>query len=148
MKKYWPLLLIVLLTGCRTKKEVIKTEVRTSDSLFVKTETIKAPVLNQSLTIEQICDTITGEVVRFKKVFVVDGDSIQILTDVNNSLQIKISQRERTISEKDSIIQKLRSDITSISETVIYKKNWNWIFGAFTFGLVIGVLRPWKYLWK
>lgn len=146
MKNCYTVLLIILLFGCRTKREVLKTEVRTSDSLFVKTETIKAPVLNQSLTIEQICDTITGEVVRFKKVFVVDGDSIQILTDVNNSLQIKISQRERTISEKDSIIQKLRSDITSISETVIYKKNWNWIFGALVLGFAIGLIRPWRYL--
>lgn len=146
MKNYLILILIVLLTGCRAKKELLKTEVRQSDSLFVKSEVIKAPVLNQSLTIEQICDTITGEVVRFKKIFVVDGDSIQVLTDVNNSLQIKINQRERTLSEKDSIIRSLKSELSSISERVIYKKDWYWIFGALFVGMAVGLFKPWRFI--
>ena len=146
MKKYVLILAILVLSSCRSKKEVLKTEVKTSDTLFVKSETIKAPVLNQSLTIQQICDSVTGEVVRFKKVFVVDGDSIQVLTDVNNSLQIKINQRERTLSEKDSIIRSLKSELSSISETVIYKKDWYWIFGALALGVAIGFFRPWRFI--
>lgn len=138
--------MILVTSGCRTKKEILKTEVRTSDSLFIKTETIKAPVLNQSLVIEQICDTITGEVVRFKKIFVVDGDSIQVLTDVNNSLQIKINQRERTISKKDQMIRSLQEQMSMISEQVVFKKDWKWILAAFIFGMALGVIRPWRFV--
>lgn len=146
MKSTITILAILLLVGCRTKKEVLKTEVKTSDTLYVKTETIKAPVLNQSLIIEEICDTITGEVVRFKKVFVIDGDSIQVLTDVNNSLQIKINQRERTLSQKDSIIKSLRHELSNISQRTIYKKDWYWIIGGFILGLAIGAIRPWRFI--
>lgn len=146
MKTKIVIFLMLILFGCRTKKEVLKTEVKTSDTLYVKTETIKAPVLNQSLIIEQICDTITGEVVRFKKVFVIDGDSIQVLTDVNNSLQIKINQRERTLSQKDSIIQKLRKELSEVSEKVVYKKDWNAILWFSIVAFAIGAIRPWRFI--
>lgn len=146
MKTLIPALCILLLVSCRTKKEVLKTEVKQSDTLIVKSEVIKAPVLNQSLTIHEICDSITGEVVRFEKIFVVDGDSINILTDANNSLHIRINQRERDLSTKDSIIRVLRSQLKSVSETVIYKKDWKWIIGAAAIFFAIGFFRPWRFL--
>lgn len=145
MKKYWPLILILLLTGCRAKKELLKTEVRQSDSLFVKSEVIKAPVLSESLIIENICDSITGEVIRFKKVFVVNGDSITLLTDKNNALRLNINNMERTLSEKDVLIQKLKEELSQVKETVIYKKHLPSILIALLIGFAIGLVRPWRW---
>ncbi|RDY57732.1 hypothetical protein [Flagellimonas nanhaiensis] len=145
MKKYWTYILIFLLLGCKTKKQVLRTEIRTSDTLIVKSEMIKAPVLNQALTIEQICDTVTGEVVRFKKVFVVDGDSIEILTNDNNQLQVKISQLEKLVKQKDSIASVKESENTMVSENTIYKKDWRWIFSALAIGFSIGIIKPWRF---
>lgn len=146
MKNTIYILAILLLVGCRAKKETLKAEVKQSDTLVVKSEVIKAPVLNQSLLIEQVCDTITGEVVRFKKVFVVDGDSIEVLTNANNELSIKISQRERELQKSDSTVQKLKEQLSSVSETIIYRKDWNWIFGALAVGFLIGFFRPWRFI--
>lgn len=139
------ILLLLLIGGCRAKK-VERTEVKRSDSLIVKREVIKAPVLNHSLTIHEICDTITGEVVRFEKVFVVDGDSIQLLTTANNTLKLQIKARERIISEKDSIISVKEEKAVSVSETVRYRIDWSWTLGALVVGLVIGLTKPWRYL--
>lgn len=144
MKNFLLIILSILAFGCRSKKEVLKTEVRTSDTLFIKSEVIKAPVLNQSLTIEQICDTVTGEVVRFKKVFVVDGDSIEILTNNNNELSFRINYLERILKEKDSLAKSIESKALSESYKVIHKKDYNWIFAAFLIGLTIGWIRPWR----
>jgi uncharacterized protein YcfL len=148
MKNTIYIIAILLLVGCRAKKETLKTEIKQSDTLIVKSEVIKAPVLNQSLLIEQICDTITGEVVRFKKVFVVNGDSIQILTNEKNELSIKISQRERELEKKDSIVQKLKEQLSQVSEKVIIKKHWPSIFWSFGIGVALGIMlmifKPWK----
>src|SRR5690606_24241705 len=50
---------LILLSSCRAKK-IEKTEIKRSDTLIVKKEVIKAPVLSQTLTFLEICDTITG----------------------------------------------------------------------------------------
>ncbi len=140
------LLIALVVCGCRTKKLVSKTEIKKSDTLIVKTEVIKAPVLNQSLTIKEICDSVTGEVVRFKKVFVVDGDSIEILTNENNELSIKIAQLEKTLKKKDSIARISDSKETSDVHETIYRKDWRWIIGTFILGSVFGFFKPWKHL--
>src|SRR5690606_2650359 len=113
-------LAVALLSSCRAKK-VERTEVRRSDTLIVKKEVIKAPVLNHSLTIHEICDSITGEVVRFEKVFVVDGDSIELLTTANNTLKLQIKARERTLSERDSEVSRIREELAEAKETVRYR---------------------------
>lgn len=138
-------LAVVLLSSCRAKK-VERTEVRHSDTLIVKKEVIKAPVLNHSLTIHEICDSITGEVVRFEKVFVVDGDSIQLLTDANNTLKLQIKARERTLSERDSEVSRVRKELREASDVVRYRIDWSWTLGALVVGLVIGLAKPWRYL--
>ena len=136
---------MVLLGGCRAKK-VERTEIRQSDTLIVKKEVIKAPVMNHSLTIHEICDSITGEVVRFEKVFVVDGDSIELLTTANNTLKLQIKARERTLSERDSEVSRVRKELREASEVVRYRIDWSWTLGALVVGLVIGLTKPWRYL--
>lgn len=146
MRNYILILLVTILaTGCKSK-QVHRTEVRQSDTLIVKKEVIKAPVMNHSLTIHEICDTITGEVVRFEKVFVVDGDSIELLTTANNTLKLQIKARERIISEKDSEVSRVRKELREASEVVRYRMDWSWTLGALIVGLVIGLSKPWRYI--
>ncbi len=138
-------LIVVLLTSCRAKK-VEKTEVRQSDTLIVKKEQIKAPNLNHTLTIHEICDSITGEVVKFRDVFVIDGDSIEILTNENNQLIRRIKANERVISEKDSIISVREEKAVSVSEIVRYRIDWKWTLGTLAIGLAIGLIKPWRFI--
>lgn len=139
------LLCVVLLASCRAKK-IERTEIRQSDTLIVKRETIRAPNLNHTLTVHDICDSITGEVVKFRDVFVIDGDSIEILTNENNQLIRRIKAHERIISEKDSIISVREESVVNVSETVRYRIDWKWTLGALVLGLGIGLIKPWKYI--
>lgn len=135
----------ILLASCRAKK-IERTEVRQSDTLIVKKEQIKAPNLNHTLTVHDICDSITGEVVKFRDVFVIDGDSIEILTNENNQLIRRIKAHERIISEKDSIISLKEEKAVSVSETVRYRIDWKWTLGALVLGLAVGLIKPWRFI--
>lgn len=139
------ILLLLLIGGCRAKK-VERTEIQRSDTLIVKKEVIKAPVLSQTLTFSEICDTITGLPRSVEYVHVVDGDSIQILTTANNTLKLQIKARERTISEKDSEVSRVREKLAQVSEVVRYRIDWSWTLGALVVGLVIGLTKPWRYI--
>lgn len=138
-------IILALFSSCKSK-QVHRTKVRQSDTLIVKKEVIKAPILNHSLTIHEICDSITGEVVRFEKIFVVDGDSIQLLTDANNTLKLQIKARERTLSEKNSEVSRVRKELLEASRVVRYRIDWSWTLGAFVVGFVVGLTKPWRYL--
>lgn len=138
--------LLFFIGGCRAKKD-IRTEVRQSDTLIVKREVIKAPVLNQALTIHEICDTITGEVVRFEKVFVVDGDSIRLVTDANNALKLEIKARERVLKEKDSTIDRLRKTSKEVSETIRYRTDWQTLLISIVLAFLVGLIRPWRFFY-
>jgi len=137
--------LLLLLGSCRAKK-VERTEVRQSDTLIVKKEVIKAPVLSQTLTFLEICDTITGLPRSVEYVHVVDGDSIKLLTTANNTLKLQIKARERTLSEKDSEVSRVREKLANVKETVRYRIDWTWFFGGIVGGFVIGLTKPWRYI--
>src|SRR5690606_12211023 len=111
------------LSSCRAKK-IEKTEIKRSDTLIVKKEVIKAPVLSQTLTLLEICDTITGLPRSVEYIHVVDGDSIKLLTTANNTLKLQIKARERTLSEKDSEVSRVREELSQASEKVRYRIDW------------------------
>src|SRR5690606_34858760 len=137
--------LLLLMGSCRAKK-VERTEVHRSDTLIVKKEVIKAPVLSQTLTFLEICDTITGLPRSVEYIHVVDGDSIKLLTTANNTLKLQIKARERTLSEKDSEVSRVREKLANVKETVRYRIDWSWTLGALVVGLVIGLAKPWRYI--
>lgn len=139
------ILLLLLIGGCKSK-QVHRTEVNRSDTLIVKKEVIKAPVLSQTLTFLEICDTITGLPRSVEYIHVVDGDSIKLLTTANNTLKLQIKARERTISEKDSEVSRVREELANVKETVRYPIDWTWFFGGIVGGFVIGLTKPWRYL--
>ena len=97
------ILLVVSISGCKSKQPMTKIESKKVDSIYIKTETVRSPVLTDILTIQEICDTVTGEVIRFKKIFVINGDSIEVLTNEKNELNIKVSQLSKELKRLDSV---------------------------------------------
>lgn len=130
------MILFLLIASCKPTKNATSLTIEKSDTLIVKSEIIKAPVLSESLVIHNICDTITNTVVRFEKVFTINGDSIKILTNKNNELSIEIDQREKELSKRDSIIRSKSSDSKYTSIKKIYRKDPYWIAAAFLLGYI------------
>ena len=101
--------------GCGSSRKSVKTEVQKSDTLIVKTETIKAPLLNDVFTLKEICkDSVLTE---FKRVYVRDTDTVTIET-VDGSLVVKVNQQEREISKKEETISRQSERIERLEETV------------------------------
>lgn len=111
------LLLSVLFISCG--KKTYKLEVKQSNSLFVKTEQIKAPLLNDVMIVPEICkDSIATE---FKRIYVRDTDTI-IVEVKDNQLTFDIRQKERIISELKETISKQHNEISE--KRVITKIAW------------------------
>ncbi len=132
------LLMAYCSNGCKSKQPITKIETKKVDSVYIKTEVIKSPVLTDILTIQEICDTVTGEVIRFKKVFVINGDSIEILTNEKNELNIKLSQLSKELKRKDSISQSKSVSEKSDKLRIEYRtpKIWYYISGALLLGWI------------
>ena len=112
------LTLTVLLASCG-RKTYHTLEVKQSDSLFVKTEQIKAPLLNDVMIVPEICkDSIATE---FKRIYVRDTDTI-IVEIKDNQLVFDVRQKERIISELKETISKQHKEISE--KRVITKIAW------------------------
>jgi len=112
------LTLTVLLASCG-RKTYHTLEVKRSDSLFVKTEQIKAPLLNDVMIVPEICkDSVATE---FKRIYVRDTDTI-IVEVKDNQLTFDIRQKERIISELKETISKQHKEISE--KRVITKIAW------------------------
>lgn len=111
------LTLTVLFASCGRKTYHL--EVKQSDSLFVRTEQIKAPLLNDVMIVPEICkDSIATE---FKRIYVRDTDTI-IVEVKDNQLTLDVRQKERIISELKETIQKQHKEISE--KRIITKIAW------------------------
>ncbi|WP_456867585.1 hypothetical protein [Galbibacter sp. BG1] len=138
--------LLFLLGGCGPEKEILKivSSLKESDSIYIKNETIKTPPGKQVLSIQHICDTITGKAKVIRQTIVRDGDSIDLLIDEKNNLTLSISNQEKTISELNTEITDLRRElIQSKLETdiIIKPPKWSWWSLFFNILLLIYVLN-------
>lgn len=151
--KIWPIVImmyILLIASCRAKKEAFTSETKVIDSIIIKSEVIKAPVLNDLLVIEQLCDSTTDKPVQFRKIYVIDGDSIEVLTNEKNQLVFKLNQKDKVISNKDSTIRKLETELRESSEKVIVKRDLKSNVIWFVIGMItcaaLWIFKPWKPL--
>lgn len=134
---------ILLLLGCKTKEKYITSIERVTDSIYIKTESIINPPILSSLIINELCDSVTNKPVQFKKVFVIDGDSIEILTNKNNQLEINIKQLERLLSKKDSVGQFHSKDKEVVSKTIVTNTKRPWkLIGFFILVIVSFIVFP------
>ena len=131
MKNLKYLFLVILISSCTAKKELIqKSETIKSDTLVIKTETIKSPLINSSIVIKELCDSITNKPKDYKQVFVVAGDTIKLSIE-NNQLKLDIKRIESTISEWRDKYQKeyeRRLEYEKNVKTIIKTTKWTWIF--------------------
>lgn len=145
MKKL--LIILLLFSSCATKKNIQTSVTKVTDTVYIKTETIKSPNISEAITIKELCkDSVP---VQFKKVFVIKNDTITVETQ-NNELMFKYNIAQSVIKQKDSVIKSRETLIKETSEKVKYRTNFKLILGTFLVGLVVGILlmvfRPWKRL--
>ena len=130
---------IVLIVGCNAKKKYINTESKVIDSVIVKTETIKAPLLTDVMYLPEICkDSIAKE---FKRIIVRDTDTIEVEVK-DNGLLVSVRQQEKTISELEQKLSIRESEIEQLKKTTKYKIHWGLVLGSFLAG---GVLFSYAY---
>lgn len=110
--------------GCKSTK-LEKLEVRTDSTVRVHTETVRPPILDK-LTVYDVCDTVTGKPIQFKKEFAVNSDTI-IIEVVDNDLLMSLKFAEEIISKQDSLI-KARETILKQDQTIVKIKapKWAW----------------------
>lgn len=106
---------ILLVVGCATKKKSTSLKIQRSDTLILKKEEIKAPLLTDVTTIKQLCkDSVATE---FRRVFVRDTDTV-LVEVVDNSLTVRLQQAERTLSAKEETISRQQESIERLESTV------------------------------
>ena len=106
---------LIFAISCGTKKKSTYVKTEKSDTLVLKTEVIKAPVINDVVTLKDICKDST--VTEFEKVFIRDTDTVKV-TLFDNSLRLQVSQAERVITEKDSVLKIQSEKLEELRETV------------------------------
>ena len=120
LKTVFAYIVIVFAVSCGTKKKSTQVYIEKKDTLVVKTEVIKAPVINDVITLKDICKDST--VTEFEKIFIRDTDTVKV-TLFDNSLRLQVSQAERVITEKDSVLRIQSEKLEELKETV--KSKWN-----------------------
>ncbi|AGO48345.1 hypothetical protein Phi10:1_gp004 [Cellulophaga phage phi10:1] len=117
MKKLTIFASVLLIMGCRAKKEVLHTiSEKKIDSVYIKkTKEVSPPILS-SLVIEEICDSVTALPKQFKQVYIIKNDTIRVEVKDNN-LQLDFNKVEALISQKDSIVKVKESEIKELKET-------------------------------
>lgn len=138
MKSLITLLAIILLSSCAAKKETSSvTTLKKSDTLIVKHEKIVQPEGSYSLTLHEICDTITQRAKPVTQYITRGNDSIGLVIDENNTLKLTVDNKEAIISDLRNELRKANQALEQAKNTVITKyktPKWAW------YTLIISVL--------
>ena len=133
MKKLTILVILLIISGCVSKKTAVKkAEIVSSNSELHMSVTEIKPTLAGKIVINQVCDTITGKATSFEQHINVGRDSLLIKLE-DNKLTGSIITAEKIYSQKDSVIQKINYSNISSESTTIVKTKWTkvtWILLA------------------
>lgn len=134
---------MIWLSGCKTKKTTIeKVDTVKNDTLIIKSESVVSPPILSSLTIEEVCDTVTGNPKDFQQVFVIEGDTLE-LSIRNNQLKLYNNRLQRTISQKDSVLKVEYDRYRELksSETIIYRTPFKiWVIMILMVLIIVGLI--------
>lgn len=112
---------LLLLTSCASKKSFKSVDVLKRDSIVVKIEQVKSPLLQDIMIVPEICkDSVATE---FKKIYIRDTDTI-IVEVKNNELVLDVRQKERVISELRERIHKKDMIISEKEKQIKEKIAW------------------------
>lgn len=128
MRKTTIILLIVILASCKARIQTVEKfiEVKTTDTIVQIKERIIVPPMEERFIITELCDSIKQLPIQFRKVFVVDGDSITLLTNEKNELQLHINRLERTLKKSDSLVRVKQKESTTTEKTTKVKTRYPW----------------------
>jgi len=139
---------ILFAMGCGTVKKNLHTVTTSvSDTLVVKTEVIKAPSLNSTLIIKELCDSITSEPKPFSQSFTVGKDTV-FLEIVDNELLLNIEVLEKELLRRDSVERTSSKTVVDVSKKVIHKipfKFWIYLVISIAANILLGYLIIKKY---
>lgn len=131
------IVLIFLVVSCGSKKNVTTSVTKVTDTVFIKTETIKGPLVKDIIRVHHLCDS-TGKAIEFEKEFIYMEDTLKIST-LNNQLSITSNRLARVLKENDSLVKSRNADTKESSEKVKYRTPaWHW-WAHLVALLVIGI---------
>ncbi len=139
-------LLLIFFASCKTKQSVSeKVFVKESDSLILRTTVLEQPPTLATLTINEVCDSVTSKPKDFKQVFVVSGDTLE-LSIKNNELILNVNRLKRQLEKTKEELSKKESELVIVSDKKIVRnvipfKYWLWLILAILYGLGM------TYLW-
>ncbi len=139
---------IILCTSCKTKKKIVETETIKSDTLIIKEEVVKAPLINDVITLKEICKDSTAT--EFKRIFVRDKDSFDIEIK-DNTLQIKINQKERELTRLEKEYRSIKESYKKLEEKKMLASKllkWLYVFCGFASAFVLYCFFPSLFSWS
>ena len=145
--------------SCAAKKNYVVSERKVLDSVIVRVETVKAPLLTQSVIIEQVCDSseVVGDDGKVYKAppkfrdfsYQIQIDSLEAEVRFRkNNFSLYIDQVARVIRQKDSIISLREKELAHFEQKVDVRTNWKLVWWAAVAGFVIGALLMWLRPWE
>jgi len=135
-------LLVIFIMGCAAKKNVYRNiSTKVTDTLILKTEVIKAPLLNSTLVIKELCDSITSKPKPFQQTFVVGKDTVFVKVD-NNQLTFKVEQLEKEILRRDSVKLTSSKEVIDVTKKETIRYRWARITWVFLSIIVVFIVFP------
>ena len=135
-------LMVIFIMGCAAKKNTYRNiSTKVTDTLILKTEVIKAPVLNSTLVVKELCDSITGKPKPFQQTFVVGKDTV-FINIVDNELLLNIDILEKEILRRDSVLRTSSKEVIDVSKKVTVRYRWARITWIFLSIIVVFIVFP------
>lgn len=138
MNKLKFLTLSIALMSCAAKKETVHEIVsKKSDTLIIKEEKVISKGGNYSLTIDNLCDSITKKPKSFGQKVEFDGSLVNILIDENNKLRLEVEKKSDTIKHtRDVIDRSVHFESDHKLEKIVVFKAPRWAYAT----LIISVI--------
>ena len=127
MKNYkiiFAYIIIILVMGCAAKKkEYQSVSTAKSDTLILKTESVVLPPLATSITVNELCDSLTGKPKEFSQ-YVAMGKDTVFIEVLDNELLFRYSQLEKVIKQQDSVIKIKNKEVIDVKKSEFIEYRW------------------------
>ena len=130
--------------GCGAKKKVSEKVSIKKDSVISRVSTVEVPPISSEFTIMNLCDSLEQLPVQFKKIFVVDRDTIYVET-VDNELRFKYQSEQRITKELRDSLRSIRTVDKDYSQVTKYRiPSWAWFVMIGELIVILIAFKVWK----
>ena len=119
----------ILLYGCATKKSISKVkEVVKRDSIYILKDRYITKQVNDTITIKEVCDTITGNLKDFERVIKTNDVKVSIKS-LNGNIQASVNIDSIVNSKITEFKQNYKTEKEYINKEIIRYKTpfWMWL---------------------